>query len=385
MRLAFQLAYKNLIGAGLRTWLNSIVLSFAFVLIIFFNGLLDGWNQQARLDGINWEYASGHLVNDDYDVYDPFSIQDGHAVLSKDNQANLTPILVRQATIYPQGRMLPIMLKGIDPHQSTVKLPTSLLRKIGEKRSVIIGKRMAETTNLKLGDEVLLRWRDKNGTYDASSITIVGVFDTNVASVDSGQMWISIYDLWEMTALDKHASLFIANENYIYKNIEGWRYEDREYLLKELTKIIKTKKMSSSIMYFLLLSIGLLAIFDTQVLSVFRRQKEIGTYISLGMTRFQVVKIFTAEGSMYSIFSVFLAALYGVPLLGYLAKFGITFPMSGDDYGIIMAETIYPVYSLKLVFGTIIIIVLLATIVSFLPARKISKMNPVEALKGKLQ
>ena len=33
-------------------------------------------------------------------------------------------------------------------------------------------------------------------------------------------------------------------------------------------------------MYGLLLNIALLAIFDTQVLSIFRRQKEIGTYIA---------------------------------------------------------------------------------------------------------
>ncbi len=48
MKLAFQLAYRNLIGAGLRTWLNVIVLSFAYVMIIFYNGILDGWNEQAR-------------------------------------------------------------------------------------------------------------------------------------------------------------------------------------------------------------------------------------------------------------------------------------------------------------------------------------------------
>jgi putative ABC transport system permease protein len=34
MKLAFKLAYKNLIGAGLCTWLNVLVLSFSFVIII---------------------------------------------------------------------------------------------------------------------------------------------------------------------------------------------------------------------------------------------------------------------------------------------------------------------------------------------------------------
>ena len=53
--------------------------------------------------------------------------------------------------------------------------------------------------------------------------------------------------------------------------------------------------------------------------------------------------------------------------------------------GIIMAERIFPVYGAALILGTILIVVISATIVSFLPARKIARMNPVEALKGKIQ
>ena len=45
--LAIKLAFKNLLGAGLRTWLNVTVLSIAFVIIVFYNGMLDGWNRQA--------------------------------------------------------------------------------------------------------------------------------------------------------------------------------------------------------------------------------------------------------------------------------------------------------------------------------------------------
>ena len=37
--IAFKLAYKNLIGAGLRTLLIVFVLSLAYVLIIYMNGI----------------------------------------------------------------------------------------------------------------------------------------------------------------------------------------------------------------------------------------------------------------------------------------------------------------------------------------------------------
>lgn len=53
--LTFTLSFKNLMGNGKRTWLNVSVLSVAFVVIVFFNGLLDGWNKQAETDTIAWE------------------------------------------------------------------------------------------------------------------------------------------------------------------------------------------------------------------------------------------------------------------------------------------------------------------------------------------
>jgi putative ABC transport system permease protein len=67
----------------------------------------------------------------------------------------------------------------------------------------------------------------------------------------------------------------------------------------------------------------MLAVFDTQVLSIFRRQKEIGTYIALGYTRREVVGLFTVEGAMHSVLAAVVAALYGFPFLWWQAKGGM--------------------------------------------------------------
>ena len=385
MKLAFHLAYKNLMGAGLRTWLNAGVLSFAFIVIIFYNGLIDGWNEQAKIDAIHWEYGHGHLLNENYDPYDPFSIQDGYGELADLEQNNLTPILIRQGNIYPSGRMMSINIKGIDANQKTLYLPTHLLNESNAAIPVIIGERMAESAKVNTGDELLLRWRDKNGTYDAATVTVAGVFETNVPFVDGGQIWMSIDKLREMTLLENKTTYFVANEQYKQTETAGWEFENQEYLMREQTSLINAKKVGGSILYVVLMMLGLLAIFDTQVLSIFRRQKEIGTYIALGMTRWQVVRMFTVEGAMYSVFATIIGAIYGIPILWYLSVKGIGFGMSGSEFGIILAERVYPIYGIGLIAGTIVIVILSATIVSFLPARRIARMDPVEALKGKVQ
>ena len=79
MKLAFLIAYRNLIGAGLRTWLNVIVLSFSFVVIIWMKGIMAGWELQAKTDMTNWEIGGGQYWCAGYDPYDPLTLNDSHA------------------------------------------------------------------------------------------------------------------------------------------------------------------------------------------------------------------------------------------------------------------------------------------------------------------
>ncbi len=389
--LSITLAFKNLFGAGLRTWLNVTVLSFAFVVIVFYNGMLDGWNMQAINDTRAWEIGKGQLWHSLYDRYDPFTLQDAHAPIVGKVQrlveaGQLTPLLITQATAYPNGRMLNIMLKGIDRDQNILRLPThSFTTADSVDIPAIIGKRMASDSHIKKGDHVLIRWRDKNGTFDAREVTISAIFDSNVPTVDNAQVWIPLDKLQEMTGMTTEATLLVSSKPLENVAIDPWVYKDEKFLLKDLTDIMKQKKGGSRVMYGLLLAIALLAIFDTQVLSIFRRQKEIGTYIALGMTRSQVVKIFTVEGSAHSILALALGALYGIPLLLYLQKNGIPMPQSADDAGIAIARSIIPFYSIGMVATTILLVVISSTVVSYFPARKISKMEPTDALKGKIQ
>jgi len=387
MKLAFQLAYRNLVGAGLRTWLNVGILAFTFIIIIFFNAYLDGWNLQAQRESIKWEYGSGQLRHQDYDPLDPFSINDAHGKLDNQIKDNLIPILIQQGSLYPEGRMISILMKGIEEDQTLLELPTSSFTSSQGNIPAIIGKRMANSNKLEIGDKVLLRWQDKNGTFDAAEITIVDIFDTDVSNVDVSQIWIPIEKLWEMTGLKGEATYFVANENYNAADLENWNFKSRTELLKQLQEIIEMKSASTSILYLLLLGIALLAIFDTQVLSIFRRQKEIGTYIALGMTRWQVVQLFTIEGSMYSIMASIIGAIIGAPIFWYFASTGIGMPdyITQQDMGVTIAQRIYPAFTIGLILGTIALVVISATIVSFIPSRNIAKMDPVEALKGKVQ
>jgi putative ABC transport system permease protein len=385
-----RLAIRNLLGAGLRTWLNVVVLSFAFVAIIWTQGLYIGMGKQATHAMVDAEIAGGQYWHENYDPYDPLSLPDAHGVIPEPLQhmidkAQATPILILQGSVYPEGRFQPVLLKGIDPGQKVLSLPTHFLEQKGEELPALIGNRMARSTGLKAGDSVTIRWRDANGTFDARDIQIVQVMKTSVPTVDQGQIWLPLQTLQELSDMEDEASLIVVakgTENFPF--VSGWVLKDLDFLLQDIQTLVKSKTAGASILYVVLMALAMLAIFNTQVLSIFRRKKEMGTLMALGFTRLKVIQLFTLEGALHGILAAIVAAIYGIPLLVTFAKNGWALPQSTDSYGIALGEKIFPTYSAGLILGTTLLVLVVTTIVSFLPTRRIAKLKPTEALRGRI-
>ncbi len=387
----FKLALRNILGAGLRTWLNVVVLSFSFVAIIYMQGLYDGMQEQASRAEIEFVYGGGQYWHAQYDPYDPFSLQDGHgkiapALQKKIDQDEATPILIVQGSMYPGGRLKPVLLKGIDPAQNVVAIPGKVLAGEHETIPALIGLRMARNSGLKTGDYVTIRWRDANGTFDAREVKIVEIMNTLVQTIDNGQIWLPLEALRSLADMPGEATFVILGRETVPPAdvSRGWVHKDMDFLLKDLKQLVRTKTIGASVMYIALLLLAMLAIFDTQVLSIFRRRKEIGTLVSLGMTRAQVVRLFTLEGAMYGVLAAGVAALYGFPLMLYSAKTGWTLPEASESYGLSIGRTLYPAFGAGLVAGTVLLVMITVTIVSYMPTRRISKLKPTDALRGKM-
>jgi ABC-type lipoprotein release transport system permease subunit len=392
MILAIKLAYRNLIGAGLRTWLNVIVLSFSFVVIIWMKGIMTGWDHQAKTDMTNWEIGGGQYWQNNYDPYDPFTFNESHAPIpsvfdEKLKQGNIEPLLISQGSIYPQGRIQPVKIMGINPQQKILYIPaTKLDTTVTDAIPALIGSMMATSLKAGVGDRITIQWRDAAGTFDASDICITAIFSCNVPSVDQGQIYVPISRLQEMMNIPGEATILTYRDGDLSEvSVQGWTHKTKTVLTASVDELIKMKSSGQSVLYFILLLLAMLAIFDTQVLSIFRRQKEIGTYVALGYTRRQVVGLFTVEGTMYSVLSALLSAAYGLPFLAWQAKAGWTIPMDTSQFGMAMAQTLYPVYSVGLVISTVLIVMTVTAVVSYWPSRRIAKMNPTEALRGKIQ
>jgi ABC-type lipoprotein release transport system permease subunit len=383
-----RLAIRNLRGAGIRTWLNATALSFAFVAIIFGQGMMQGMNKQAEDASTTFEFGGGQYWQKNYDPFDPLTLEDSHAPVppaleSLAASGRAAPVLIVAGSIYPQGRLKPVLLKGISPAQRVLALPTAALGDSTEELPLLIGSRTAASTGLALGDEVTVQWRDAEGAFDARDGRVVRIMQTSVGTVDVGQVWVPLDTLRRLAGMAGEATtVTVAKGLRNAPTADGWNFRTPGYLLSDLRQAVKTKTVGQLIMFTVLFLLAMLAIFDTQVLSVFRRRREIGMLVALGMTRAKVIVMFTIEGALHSILAAILGMVYGAPLFFFLGRNGISIP-GGDTWGFALGDKLYPAFTVGLILGTTLLVFVVTTFVSWLPTRKIAKLNPTDALAGR--
>ena len=391
--MLFKIAIKNLLGARLRTWLNVFVTALSFFMIILFSAMYDGMREHAKQVTIDTEIAGGAYWHPEYDPLDPMTFEDAHAippsaVKTLVNQGKASSVLVSQASIYPNGRIMPVIMKGITPEQIIVNMPTQMLAGHEEVTiPVLIGRSMANDAKLEVGDAFTIRWLDANRTYDADEGTVVHIMDTENFKLDMGHIWIPLEKAQTMLAMEEEATYVTYAEGLsIVENKGDWIPRDVKYLIRDMEALIEADEPNAAIMYIILLCFAAMGIFNAQVLSIFRRGREIGTLMALGMTRTRVVGLFTLEGGLNALLAGIMTVIFFGPLLWY---FGVNGIWLGVDYsdgsmGLIVEKYLIPVYSVGLIITTTIVVSIIVLIVSYLPSRRIARMKPTDALRGKV-
>ena len=181
----------------------------------------------------------------------------------------------------------------------------------------------------------------KNGTFEAADIRVVGIFKTTIPTVDNGILWIPLDRLQAMTMNANCANLLVTSPEIETINVAGWDFKSVEKLTESTMLLVKTKSIGTSFLYIIFLLLAMLAIFDTQTLSIFRRQREIGTMVALGMTQRQVVWHFTLEGTINALLAFVVGTIWGAPIIYWMEVYGYSFNMDASEMGVPMGDTMY--------------------------------------------
>ena len=384
----WDIANKNFYRQGLRAFLNVLVTALSIIALIFMLSLLNGFQAQATRNLVSTDVGGGHYRVPGFDILTPTEWEDitmpvpdalGN-LLAKDK----AEVLVQQGQLYPNRRLFPVQLRGIEMEQSLLNLPLAGLKpfevKPGEMIPAVVGVKMARKAHLKKGDTVVLKWRDKGGAVDARDILIVDVGDIINPRIDDGVVWLRLDHLRSMTGREGEVS-WVAVREYLGP-VQGFEFQGIEILMSDLLALLRQDRINSKILWGILMVLVCTSVFNTQILNIFKRQKEIGTLMALGMEPKRIVNIFTLEGVLGALWALVLAAVLGVPF--FILFQGVGFDVTHlSEASFPIRETIYPDYQPREILISVSIVLALSIASAWVPVRKVTGLDPTLALRGR--
>ena len=386
--MIFQIALKNFLRQGMRSFLNVLVTALAMVAVVFNLSLYNGFQDQAVRNMVLTDVAGGHYRMPDFDILAPMEWED-HTFKIPETLSRLQPsekaeVLVLQGQIFPNRRLFPVQLRGIEMQQKLLDLPFNKLEEwqapVDDVIPIIIGKQMAGKSHLHTGDGVVLRWRDRFGAVDALDARVVDVVPLINPRIDEGLVWMRLDHLRKITQRESEVS-WVAVKKF-QQSIANTEFQEPKILLKDILNLIEQDRKYAVIIWVILIFLAGISVFNTQFLNIFKRQREIGTLMAFGMPPNRVVRLFTMEGSLAAFSAVIVALVLGTLIFAWFQSTGLDVSHLSESNIPIRENIFLKIEPLEVVLSMLVIVAIMI-LVAWFPVRKISKVNPTQALRGR--
>jgi lipoprotein-releasing system permease protein len=274
-----------------------------------------------------------------------------------------------------------VTLLGVEPERFA-KVITILPRiKRGQLRlggnDVVVGVELAKELGVKLGDPV--RISTAGGAEGA--LTIAGIFDLGNRDVNRRWVLVSLRNGQAMLGLPGGASEINLRIKDFWQadklagridgltglHAESWMTTSQQLLIA----LNSQSSSSSTIQFFIILAVAI-GIASVLAVSVVQKSRQIGILRAMGMSRAMVLRVFLIQGGAVGVLGGVIGSAFGTLLL-----FGFESGARNAD-----GSPTYPVeYGLSLYGTAFALAVITGLVASALPARRASRLDPVEAIR----
>jgi len=165
---------------------------------------------------------------------------------------------------------------------------------------------------------------------------------------------------------------------------EGYEVQDWLQLLPVMDGYMKILTPMLAIMAVVFFGLGALVVVNTLYLSVMERTREIGLILALGASRLRVMGMVLAEAGLITLAGAFYGVLLGVALILIVQAFG-GIPLWGQMAEYMREVGVSPVLRMSITAPQVLVaagaMAVVAMLAAWLPARRASKLEPMEAMR----
>ncbi|NEQ70189.1 MAG: ABC transporter permease [Symploca sp. SIO2D2] len=304
-----------------------------------------------------------------------------------ENFESASPVLVGNMQIASPLRKESGQVYGIDldAHLSVTNLEDQM--RIGSldvfretPTGIVIGMKMKERLRANIGESLIVRMLDQTRRYK-----VVGVFETGVSEIDEGRAFMHLQEARSMMK-EPHGVTFVqvqvkdrdlapldAEAIRRLTNHAAASWQERE---KTWLGVFRALQISAAITVSTIILISGLGMFNTLVMIVMEKTREIAILRSMGYTRRDIMNVFFLQGALVLVVGT---------LIGFALGAGVTYAISKmkiDIRGIFTADTYIVNWSAMHYLYAALTAAVIVMFASLAPARRAARLIPGDVIRG---
>lgn len=403
-----KLAWRNVLRNRRRSAITVTAIAFGLAALIFLWAFVDGVNNQ-MIDN-STRYLSGHVQvhRTGYHAQKTLDLmleQDDGMRRWLQSQANVASVARRlegSAIISRGDKSRGVLVIGIEPEQE--KKVTTLYDTLRQGRylhaedgnAVVLGDAAASSLKVDIGGEVVLVTQGADGSVGAARYTVVGIFDTRMDMLDGNYVFLPLAAAQELfsatgaiTGVAARLDSRTATDTVVAaarrqageaREVLGW-----QQLLPNVMQSVEFHEVVAYILLLVLFVVVAVGITNTVLMSVMERTREFGVIMALGTGEAPVTRLVFYEACLLGLAGLAGGALAGLSLTHYFAAAGIDLGRYNQAMEVMegLTGTVYPLPRLDRTLTVSMLVFSTAVIAAIFPAWKASRLNPVDAMRGR--
>jgi len=400
------LAWRNVWRNKRRTILTLCTIVVGCAMIILLNAFAKGGHDQMIEDATGLVMGHIHIHEKgywenktiDYAFEADESIE--KALSSNTHIRAYCKRIMCDALIAKGGTTKGVMIQGVEPvrEKQVCGLHKCIIKgrylSDSDSTHAVIGATLAENLKVDVGNTIAIISQGFDGSIAAEHLTINGIFKSGNPEYDKFLLQMPLKQADETFSMMGYIHAYVIKASHIDNidaitsslskklpnNVEvlGW-----EKLMPELVQFIIMDDVSGylfDLMLFLVVAFGIL---NTIQMSVYERTRELGIMKAVGTTPGQIVALVILETFFITVIGVLLGVALGAGISYYFTVHPIDYSQYSEEIAVWgITTTIFPA---TVTIANTVVTAVLTMIVSLLfcifPARRASKLHPVEAIR----
>ena len=406
MTLYLRLAWRNIWRHRRRTVIIVLAMGLSLALMMFYDGLIDGFNQAiaqnaVRVLGGNVQvHADGYREKVDSNPLIPLNNDSAvvQAALSQPDVIAASRRIQTGGLVSNREGAFPLSIIGIEPE---AEAPVSLIAEhVVEGRflestdedAILIGKGLAEALSISVDDRVTMVGSDIHKQNRQRTMTVIGVYDIGLPSFEKGSVYISLAEaqsLFELRGQSTEVQITLngigpeaAVVAALSPALPGYEVESWEKNYPELANAVNQKSAVMDIFSVIIVVIAGIGILNLLLMAIYERTREIGLLGAMGLKPRQIAATFILEGAMIGVVGVIAGIGMGLMINLSLGQVGMDYSQFAGmtEYMALISGKIYPTLGLSKLFGRATVVLIIAALAALIPALIAARREPSEAL-----